>query len=237
MVSDRWSEIEARLGHEFGDRGLLEAALTHRSHANETGGTVHYERLEFLGDAVLGLVAADWLFRRRPNEAEGELSRLKSAAVSAPALAREAERLGLGAWLRLGIGEERSGGRTKASLLADSLEAVFGALYLDGGLPAARRVIEHYLERGCSAEPGATLDAKTTLQELAQGRGWELPVYRVTGETGPDHDRRFEVEVRVGGEIVERGFGRTKKEAQQQAAAAALARLRADPGPQTDAPP
>ncbi len=237
MVSDRWSEIEARLGHEFGDRGLLEAALTHRSHANETGGTVHYERLEFLGDAVLGLVAADWLFRRQPNEAEGELSRLKSAAVSAPALAREAERLGLGAWLRLGIGEERSGGRTKASLLADSLEAVFGALYLDGGLPAARRVIEHYLERGWSAEPGATLDAKTTLQELAQGRGWELPVYLVTGETGPDHDRRFEVEVRVGGEIVERGAGRTKKEAQQQAAAAALARLRADPGPQTDAPP
>ena len=137
-MSDLWSEVEARLGHRFRDRALLETALTHRSHANEAGEEPHYERLEFLGDAVLGLIAADWLFRTRPEEAEGELSRLKAAAVSAPALARQAEALGLGGWLRLGIGEERSGGRSKTSLLADSLEALFGALYLDGGLDAAR---------------------------------------------------------------------------------------------------
>lgn len=231
-MSDLWSEVEARLGHEFRDRALLEAALTHRSHANEAGLDQHYERLEFLGDAVLGLIAADWLFRAHPGEAEGELSRLKAAAVSAPALARQAEALGLGAWLRLGIGEERSGGRGKTSLLADSLEALFGALYLDGGLEAARRAIEDYL----AADPalradGRSVDAKTALQELVQGRGWPLPTYEVIAAIGPDHAKHFTVDVRLRGELTGRGEGRSKKEAQQQAAAAALERLRAESEP------
>lgn len=226
-MSDLWSEVEARLGHRFRDRALLETALTHRSHANEAGEEPHYERLEFLGDAVLGLIAADWLFRTRPEEAEGELSRLKAAAVSAPALARQAEALGLGGWLRLGIGEERSGGRSKTSLLADSLEALFGALYLDGGLDAARQAIEGYLETEPTLLAAApTVDPKTALQELVQARAWELPDYQVIAAVGPDHAKHFTVDVRLRGELAGRGEGRSKKEAQQQAAAAALERLR-----------
>ncbi len=224
-MPDLWDEVEARLRHRFVDRTLLETALTHRSHANEAGRDQNYERLEFLGDAVLGLVTAEWLFRNRPAEAEGELSRLKAAAVSAPALARHAEQIGLGAWLRLGVGEERSGGRGKTSLLADSLEALFGALFLDGGLDAARRAIEDYLAAGGVEEESRRPDAKTALQELVQGRGWELPVYEVVAAIGPDHAKSFTVEVRVRAEVAGCGEGRSKKEAQQQAAADALARL------------
>ena len=230
-MSEPWSEVEASLGHRFADRALLEAALTHRSHANEVGRDQNYERLEFLGDAVLGLVAAQWLFRNRPAEAEGDLSRLKAVAVSAPALARHAERVGLGGWLRLGVGEERSGGRAKASLLADSLEALFGAVYLDGGFEAARQVIEVYLAAGAAEEDSNRADAKTALQELVQGRGWDLPVYEVIAAIGPDHDKSFTVEVRVRGRLAGCGGGRSKKEAQQRAAADALARLEAEAPP------
>jgi len=224
-LSALWDEVEARLGHRFADRTLLETALTHRSHANEAGREQNYERLEFLGDAVLGLVTAEWLFRHRPAEAEGELSRLKAAAVSAPALARHAERIGLGGWLRLGVGEERSGGRAKTSLLADSLEALFGALFLDGGLDAARRAIEDYLAAGGVEEESRHPDAKTALQERVQARGWQLPEYEVVSALGPDHAKSFTVEVRVRGELAGWGEGRSKKEAQQRAAADALARL------------
>ena len=220
------SEIERRIGYAFADRALLAAALTHRSWAHESGGGDHYERLEFLGDAVLGLVTAEWLYRRFADHPEGELSRWKARLVSAPALAPYAETLGLGERLRLGVGEDRSGGRTKASLLADALEALWGAVYLDGGHAAARAAIVAYLER---ATPGleTTLrrDAKTELQELAQGRAWELPLYRVVQEVGPEHDKRFVVEVELRGAIAGRGVGRSKKGAEQEAALAALAAI------------
>jgi ribonuclease III len=231
-VSDLRSEVEARLGYEFRDRALLEAALTHRSHAHEAGQDQHYERLEFLGDAVLGMVAADWLFHARPGEPEGELSRLKASAVSERALARYAEVIGLGAWIRLGVGEDRSGGRRKSSLLADPLEALFGAIYLDGGLEAARRAIERFLEENPTlTEDARRIDAKSALQELVQGRGWPLPSYEVVAAIGPGHATHFTVDVRLRGELAGRGEGRSKKEAQQQAAAAALERLLAESEP------
>ena len=217
-------------------------ALTHRSHANEQGLEQNYERLEFLGDAVLGLVTAEWLFRRYTQHPEGTLSKLKSQLVSARSLARYARGLGLGEALRLGVGEERSGGRGKRSLLADSLEAVFGAVYLDGGPEAARKVVEAFLlsvegpSSGNASAPEAPEDPKTDLQELLQARGWELPEYRVVAEIGPDHDKRFAVECWAGGECRGRGEGRSKKLAQQAAAADALTVLHALP-PESPAPP
>jgi len=216
------SEFERRLGYRFQDPALLEHALTHRSHAQEAGLEEHYERLEFLGDAVLGLCAAERLYRTRQEDAEGELSRLKSWVVSAEPLARYAEEIALGEELRVGVGEERTGGRRKRSLLADALEAVFGAVYLDGGALAARAVVGRYLDRTLDELPQARADAKTRLQEMAQARGWELPAYAVAAESGPDHAKRFEIEVSLRGEVLGRGTGRSKKEAQQAAAAAAL---------------
>ena len=217
--------LEAQIGHRFRDSGHLEAALVHRSSAHEAGVDHHNERLEFLGDAVLGCVAADWLYRTLPEQPEGELARRKAWLVSAPALARHAAELGLGARVKLGVGESRSGGQSKASILADALEAVFGAVWLDGGLDASRRVIERYLEEADRRGEPDDADAKTELQELAQGRGWALPVYTLVEELGPDHEKRFRFEVVVGGELSAGGEGRTKKEAQQRAAAAALAAL------------
>jgi len=224
-VTDSPSELERRLGYRFHDSRLLERALTHRSHAQEAGLAEHYERLEFLGDAVLGLCAAERLYRTRHEDAEGELSRLKSWVVSAEPLARYAEEISLGDELRVGVGEERTGGRRKRSLLADALEAVFGAVYLDGGALAARAVVGRYLERTLDQLPQARADAKTRLQEMAQARGWELPVYAVAAESGPDHAKHFEIEVHLRGEVLGRGTGRSKKEAQQSAAAAALERF------------
>ena len=158
--------LERRLKYRFRAPELLGMALTHRSYANEQGLADHYERLEFLGDAVLGMIAAEWLYDRHPGLPEGELSRLKSYLVSAPVLGRYAQEMDLGEELRLGVGEERSGGRAKRSLLADSLEAVIGAVYLDGGPKAARAVIEPILAAALSARPdsAAASDAKTHLQ-------------------------------------------------------------------------
>ncbi|KAB2957805.1 MAG: ribonuclease III, partial [Thermoanaerobaculia bacterium] len=215
-------ELEARLEYRFRDPGLLAAALVHRSWANDQGVPEHNERLEFLGDAVLGLIAADWLYRRYPERPEGDLARLKAWLVSEPALARHATTLGIGERLRLAAGEERSGGREKSSLLADALEAVFAAVWLDGGLEAVRPVVERFLETTESASEAEGSDAKTRLQELAQAAGWPLPVYAVVSESGPDHDRTFVCEVALCGERAGRGEGRTKKDAQQRAAAAAL---------------
>jgi ribonuclease-3 len=179
--------------------------------------------MEFLGDAVLGLATAEWLFERYPEEPEGHLSKLKSSLVSARSLARFARHLELGPVLLLGIGEERSGGRTKRSLLADSMEAVFGAVYLDGGMKAARKVIGALLEgvTGSEEAPVPT-DAKTELQELTQAQGWELPEYQLVREEGPDHDKRFTVECRIQGRLAGTGEGRSKKIAEQVAAAVAL---------------
>lgn len=228
--------LERRLGYRFRDVGLLEMALTHRSWANEQGVDRHYERIEFLGDAVLDLVVAQWLYDNLSSLSEGELSRLKSHAVSEPVLAGWAERLGLGRLLQLGVGEERSGGRGKPSLLADSLEAVLGAIFLDGGLAAVREVSREWLESVLpgDAESLPGLDAKTELQELVQGRGAELPDYRLVAQEGPDHRKRFHVECWLAGERLGWGAGSSKKQAEQRAARAALAALReaaASPAP------
>ena len=214
------------MGHRFSSRELLDDALTHRSWANEAGGVPHYERLEFMGDAVLGLVTADWLFELHAGRAEGELSLRKSMLVSEDALAGYAGKLALGEGLRLGAGEERSGGRLKASLLADVLEALFGAVYLDAGFEAARRVVRQYLESASELPlEQRAVDPKTTLQERVQARGWPLPVYSVVEESGPDHDKVFTVEVHLRGSLAGRGIGRTKKGAEQAAASGALAML------------
>ncbi|HXU46171.1 MAG TPA: ribonuclease III [Thermoanaerobaculia bacterium] len=218
------SSLEKRLGHKFKRPELLDLAVTHRSAAYEhQGGEQHYERLEFLGDAVLALIAVEWLYERHPGMPEGNLSKLKAQLVSGSVLAAYAERLELGKELKLGVGEERSGGRTKASLLADSLEAVFGAIYLDGGLEPARTAIRTMLEGSAGTSHLLTLDAKTRLQEVAQGRGWALPEYRLAAELGPDHDKRFVIECWLAGKLAGRGEGSSKKIAEQRAAAVALA--------------
>ena len=222
---DPTAALERRLGVRFRDRSLLERALTHSSYANEKGLPADNERLEFLGDAVLGLLASEWLFAAEPELAEGPLTAGRSGLVSGPTLARFAEEIELGAALRLGVGEERSGGRVKESLLAATFEAVLGALYLDRGLEAARRLAQRLFESAADAEEAELpADAKSRLQERVQARGGELPVYRLLEESGPDHDKRFRVECRVGDQSAV-GEGRTKKRAETRAAAELLARL------------
>jgi ribonuclease-3 len=221
--------LEKRLGHRFKRLDLLDLALTHRSWANEQGIPEHYERLEFLGDSVLGLVTAEWLYGNHPELPEGELSKLKAQLVSKPTVARYAEELELGPALKIGVGEDRSGGRSKLSLLGDCMEAVFGALYLDGGLEAARKAILPMLERAYSGKIEIVVtDAKTKLQELSQALGWELPEYRLAGSSGPDHNKVFAVECWLAGTLAGQGEGPSKKIAEQRAAAAALAGLPGD---------
>jgi ribonuclease III len=201
---------------------LLERALTHRSFAYENGGLPTNERLEFLGDSVLGLIVTDTLFRSHPDRAEGELAKLRAAVVNMRALAGVARGLDLGSYVRLGKGEEGTGGRDKASILADTLEAVIGAVYLDQGLVSADALV-HRLFDGLiarAAAMGAGLDWKTSLQELTATLGLGVPEYHVN-ESGPDHQKFFHAVVRIGGQIYGEGEGRSKKEAEQQAAEAA----------------
>lgn len=220
------SPLEKRLGYRFRQPELLEQALTHRSWAHEREEeVVHYERLEFLGDAVLGLITAEELYRNHPELPEGDLSKRKAFLVSRDVLARRSEELGLGELLRLGVGEERSGGREKASLLADAVEAVLGAVYLDGGLEAARKSLAALFTAGLARPGGGPTDAKTHLQETVQARGWPLPEYRLVDAHGPDHAKRFTIEVLLRGVPAGRGHGRSKKLAEQEAAAVALAAL------------
>ena len=221
------SRLEERLRYSFRQPRLLEAALTHTSWANEQGVEDDYERLEFLGDAILGAVAASWLYESRPELDEGELSKLKSYVVSESVLAEHAEHLGLGEHLRLGVGESRSGGREKRSLLADAMEAVLGGVYQDGGFDAARGVAVELLEMalGERVEIPELRDSKTALQEAVQARIGSLPEYRHVGEEGPDHQKRFLVECWVGGQLLGGGDGSTKKQAEQRAARLALAVL------------
>ncbi|MFN8077039.1 MAG: ribonuclease III [Kineosporiaceae bacterium] len=215
------AELAAALGVAL-DPELLEMALTHRSFAYENGGLPTNERLEFLGDAVLGLVVTDALYRRHPDLPEGQLAKLRAAVVNMRALAEIARTLDLGAYLRLGRGEEGSGGRDKSSILADTLEALFGAVYLEHGIDVARAtvhsVVDPLLES--SAALGAGLDWKTSLQELTAQQGLGVPEYRVD-EEGPDHAKIFHATAVIAGEGRGTGSGRSKKEAEQQAAAAA----------------
>ncbi|HVR72658.1 MAG TPA: ribonuclease III [Vicinamibacteria bacterium] len=220
--------LEERLGHRFADPALLDRALTHTSHAHqETGGqALHNEPLEFLGDSVLGFVVADLLHRRDPEGPEGSKSKARAHLVAAPSLARRAAELGLPALLRLGRGEEKTGGRKKASLWADAYEAVIAALYLDGGLEAAYRFVEGQFAadlRGARALSEA--DYKSALQELLQARGEPVPEYAVLAEEGPSHRRSFRVECRINGRPVSQGAGASKKTAQQEAARLALQAL------------
>ena len=181
-------DLQETLGHRFSDEGLLRTALTHRSAVSELLAPESYERLEFLGDAVLGLVCTVWLYERRPEAPEGELTRRKSRLVSMAALAGYARELGLGDYLVLGQGEERTGGREKPSLLADAVEAILGALYLDGGLPAAEPVVHRLLEgapRSPLSRRGALVEAKNRLQEIVQARGEALPPVPGRVRVGP----------------------------------------------------
>lgn len=216
------------------DADLLELAVTHRSFAYEQGGLPHNERLEFLGDAVLGIVVTDTLYRSFPDVTEGQLAKLRAAVVNARALAEVARMLGLGDCLRLGRGEETTGGRDKSSILADAMEAVIGAVYLSGGIETARdlvlRLFTPLIE--ASAELGAGLDWKTSLQEAASESGLGLPEYAVQ-DSGPDHEKEFTASVLIGGEVFGTGVGRSKKVAEQSAAQEAyraLAERRAGSG-------
>jgi len=230
-IRQEFDALQKTIGYRFRDQGLLEHAMTHTSRANEdvTGGVVDNESLEFLGDAVLGFVIADTLFREFPDWDEGEKSKTKASMVSTFALARQAERLHLGDHLLLGRGEEKTGGRKKQALLADTYEALIAAIYVDGGIEAVRAFIRREFEplvseakRHGAAGPQ---DYKSGLQELVQARSQPLPEYRLVGTFGPDHDRRFEVEVLVDGEPLARASGPSKKEAEQEAARLALSRF------------
>lgn len=227
MISERsrLHELRAALAAPAEDE-VLDQALTHRSYSYEHGGLPPNERLEFLGDSVLGLVVTERLYRAFPDLPEGRLAKLRAAVVNARALAGVARELELGGYLHLGRGEEASGGRHKASILADALEAVIGAIYLGGGLDAARAFIDArfaaLIER--AAQLGAGLDWKTSLQEAAAAAGLGQPEYVVSAD-GPDHARTFHAKVRVGEEFLGEGFGGSKKMAEQDAAEEAYLRL------------
>lgn len=230
------ADLEGRLGWSV-DAALLERALTHRSYAYEHGGLPTNERLEFLGDSVLGLVVTDTLYRRHPDLPEGQLAKLRAAVVNSRALAGVSRRLDLGAFIRLGRGELGTGGRDKSSILADTLEAILGAVYLDQGLDAAteliHRLFDPLIEQ--SANLGAGLDWKTSLQEQTAAAGIGVPEY-VVSEAGPDHEKTFTALARVAGVDYGTGVGRSKKEAEQQAAESAWHSIRAKYGDGPGAP-
>jgi len=233
------SALEERLGHKFLSRELLDRALTHSSAIPELRGAgadtlgslpqwSDNERLEFLGDAVLELLASEYLLAAFPDWSEGQLSKSRARIVNASALESAARRLRLGEHLRLGRGEEKTGGREKQTLLADAFEAVVGAVYLDAGLAATRHLLHRTLFEQALEERGeriAESDRKSALQEFLQGRGQPPAEYRLAGESGPDHQKTFQIEVWINGECLARGEGSTKKEAEQQAARSALQQL------------
>ncbi len=217
--------LQREIGVAFDDPALLLAALTHPSYLSEHPESgIHNQRLEFLGDAVLGLVAAEYFYSCCPEEQEGRLTRMRASVVCEPALARIAERLSLGSFVRLGRGEELSGGRQRASVLADALEAVAAAIYLDRGWEQARAFLLQVLDAEMiKMASGLYVDYKTTLQELVQQGGNEPLTYRILSEAGPDHDKSFTAGVFWKGTLIGQGSGRSKKEAEQQAARVALA--------------
>ncbi len=226
--------LEEAIGYRFKDRGLLEHALTHRSrvHEDASGGVFDNESLEFLGDSILGFAVADMLFREFPHHNEGQKSKLRASIVSAASLARLGEKIDLGAFLILGRGEEKTGGRRKQALIADSYEALIAAIYLDGGIEPARAFVERQFSdliaeaRRSGAETAFTEDYKSALQEWLQSNDRGLPVYRLIAEIGPAHHRRFEVEVLVGGVAISHAEGKSKKAAAQSAAKLALERMK-----------
>jgi ribonuclease-3 len=230
-AADPVAALEAVLGVTFPDRALALAALTHKSWVNEhrDEATAHNERLEFLGDAVVDLAVSQRLMERFPEAREGELSKMRAAVVDERGLSDMARSLGVGGLLRLGRGEEQTGGREKASLLCDAMEAVIAVLYLSGGLPAVLSLVDRFLGEAFERAVAGTLDRdyKTQLQELAYGKLKALPAYRILEERGPDHAKVFVVEVTVAQELVAQAEGRSKKDAEQAAALRCLQLLAA----------
>jgi ribonuclease-3 len=230
-LRDEFDALQQAIDYRFRDRGLLEHAMTHTSRANEdiSGGVTDNESLEFLGDAILGFVIADMLFRECPELNEGQKSKIKAALVSTATLARQAEKLTVGDHLLLGRGEEKSGGRRKQALLADGYEALIAAIYLDGGVEQARAFIQRefaQLLEEARRDGQLGQDYKSALQEFLQSRDVPLPDYRLVGTVGPDHRKLFHVAVFVRGEMLAEGAGGSKKEAEQDAARAAIEKLR-----------
>jgi len=221
-------ELEKKLGYAFRDKTLLRDALTHSSYANENrDGSVSNERLEFLGDAVLGLVTARYFFLNRPDLPEGNMTRLRAELVCERNLDRVAEKLALGSYIRFGKGERALGGSRRPSIIADAVEALLAALYLDGGMAEAERFVRTYILLPYEAgEMGRDEDFKTELQELVQRKSGQTLRYELTGTSGPDHAKTFAVRVLLNGEPVGAGSGRTKKDAEQAAAKNALEGMR-----------
>jgi len=235
-VTEPLASLREALGHEFADDSLLLAAVTHSSWVHENDGD-DYERLEFLGDAVLQLCCTRLLFERFPGAREGELSRLRARLVSTRALAGVGRRIGVGAALRLGVGEEATGGRDRPRVLAGAVEALLGALFTDGGYEVANRVVTAWLEEPLGAlegaRPAAVKDPRNVLQERVQAVGHRAPTYRVTLREGPDHDPTFVVEVRLADRVLAEGQGSSKRDAARRAAEQALATLSTG-GPDVD---
>ena len=220
-------DLEVALGYRFNNITLLQNALTHSSYANERwhDSLKSNERLEFLGDSILGMVVAEYLYRTFPERPEGELTRMRADMVCEQALAVVANNLNLGHYLLLGHGEEQCGGRNRASILADAVESVIAATFLDGGMEAARKLIEKLMQYSVPKNHLRNVDYKTTLQEQVQKKKDQVLSYALIGESGPDHDKRFMVAVSLNGEEIGRGEGSSKKRAEQDAARAALANL------------
>jgi ribonuclease-3 len=230
VAPDTISEFERVVGYKFRDRDLVARSLTHKSFANERRETSssHNERLEFLGDTVLGFVIGELIYRSFPNLQEGSLSKIKAHLVSSSTLAAKGRELGIGRYLRMGAGEARSGGAEKLSLLADGFEAIVAAIYLDGGLPAAEAFLRRiFLPDVTGIDIGdlSFQDYKTVLQESAQALGLPLPEYRIVDEYGPDHEKVFVIQVFWNGEAFAYGRGASKREAQRKAAKEALKKL------------
>ena len=217
-------KLEQKIGYRFHNRELLVTALTHSSYANERHGEAQsYERQEFLGDSILGLVTAEFLFTHEPPLPEGRMTRMRAELVCEASLHKTALELGLGSYMRLGRGEEHTGGRERPSILADMVEAIIAAIYLDSGMDEARRfILARVLRDAAFDDSHRSADYKTRLQELVQRRSNQVIAYDLVEETGPDHDKTFTFEVLINGAVSGRGSGKTKKEAEQMAAAKAL---------------
>ena len=220
-------DLEAAIGYRFKNLSLLQNALTHSSYANERwhNSLLSNERLEFLGDSVLGMLVAEYLFRNFPNRPEGELTRMRADMVCEKTLAAAANRIGLGEHLLLGHGEEQGGGRSRESILADAVESVIAACFLDGGITAALQFVQQFILVEVPVTKLHNMDYKTQLQELVQQKKNQVLAYSLVGQSGPDHDKRFDVEVSLNGAVVGHGSGSSKKRAEQDAARAAIGKL------------
>jgi len=220
-------DLEAAIGYSFKNITLLQNALTHSSHANERwhNSLMSNERLEFLGDSILGMVVAEYLYKTFPDRPEGELTRMRADMVCEQALCLIANQLGLGEHLLLGHGEEQTGGRSRASILADAVESVIAACFLDGGMDAAKAFIQQFVLCDVPVTRLHNIDYKTVLQELVQQKKDQVLSYELVGESGPDHDKRFTVAVSLNGQTVGQGTGSSKKRAEQEAARVAIETL------------